>query len=114
MMTIKRIAADWLHVPIPEERRHTTDFGRIDAFDSTLVRVETEGGLTGFGEAKAAVGSVGTNVALTSCIEQELAPLLLGEDARDISRLWDVCTTARAPTSRWRAATTSRCSAGAG
>ena len=89
-MKIRRIRADWLHVPIPEDRQHTTDFGRIAAFDSTLVRVETEGGLVGFGEAKAAVGSAGTSAALVTCIEQELAPLLIGEDARDISRLWDV------------------------
>jgi L-alanine-DL-glutamate epimerase-like enolase superfamily enzyme len=89
-MKIRRIRADWLHVPIPEEKQHTTDFGRIAAFDSTLVRVETEGGLVGFGEAKAAVGSAGTSAALVTCIEQELAPLLVGEDARDISRLWDV------------------------
>ena len=89
-MKIKRVTADWLHVPIPEEKQHTTDFGRIAAFDSTLVRVETEGGLVGFGEAKAAVGSAGTNAALASCIERELAPMIVGEDARDISRLWDV------------------------
>ena len=89
-MKIRRIRADWLHVPIPDDRQHTTDFGRIAAFDSTLVRVETEGGLTGFGEAKAAVGSAGTSAALVTCVEQELAPLLIGEDARDISRLWDV------------------------
>jgi L-alanine-DL-glutamate epimerase-like enolase superfamily enzyme len=89
-MKIRRIRADWLHVPIPEDRQHTTDFGRIAAFDSTLVRVEAEGGLTGFGEAKAAVGSAGTSAALVTCVEQELAPLLIGEDARDISRLWDV------------------------
>jgi L-alanine-DL-glutamate epimerase-like enolase superfamily enzyme len=89
-MKIRRIRADWLHVPIPEDRQHTTDFGRIAAFDSTLVRIETEGGLSGFGEAKAAVGSAGTSAALVTCIEQELAPLLIGEDARDISRLWDV------------------------
>jgi L-alanine-DL-glutamate epimerase-like enolase superfamily enzyme len=89
-MRIRRITADWLHVPIPEAKQHTTDFGRIASFDSALVRVETEGGLTGYGEAKAAVGSAGTNAALVTCIEQELAPLIQGEDARDISRLWDV------------------------
>jgi L-alanine-DL-glutamate epimerase-like enolase superfamily enzyme len=89
-MKIRRVTADWLHVPIPEERQHTTDFGRIASFDSALVRVETDGGLVGYGEAKAAVGSAGTNAALVTCIEQELAPLILGEDARDISRLWDV------------------------
>jgi L-alanine-DL-glutamate epimerase-like enolase superfamily enzyme len=89
-MKIRSITADWLHVPIPEEKQHTTDFGRIAAFDTTLVRIETAGGLVGFGEAKAAVGSAGTNAALVTCIERELAPLLVGEDARDISRLWDV------------------------
>jgi L-alanine-DL-glutamate epimerase-like enolase superfamily enzyme len=89
-MKIRRVSADWLHVAIPEERQHTTDFGRIASFDSALVRVETEGGLVGYGEAKAAVGSAGTNAALVTCIERELAPLILGEDARDISRLWDV------------------------
>jgi L-alanine-DL-glutamate epimerase-like enolase superfamily enzyme len=89
-MKIRSITADWLHVPIQEDKQHTTDFGRIAAFDSTLVRIETAGGLVGFGEAKAAVGSAGTNAALVTCIEHELAPLLLGEDARAISRLWDV------------------------
>jgi L-alanine-DL-glutamate epimerase-like enolase superfamily enzyme len=89
-MRIRRITADWLHVPIPEAKQHTTDFGRIASFDSALVRVEAEGGLVGYGEAKAAVGSAGTNAALVTCIEQELAPLIEGEDARDISRLWDV------------------------
>ncbi|HEX5795281.1 MAG TPA: mandelate racemase/muconate lactonizing enzyme family protein [Geminicoccaceae bacterium] len=89
-MRIRRITADWLHVPIPEAKQHTTDFGRIASFDSALVRVETEDGLVGYGEAKAAVGSAGSNAALVTCIEQELAPLIQGEDARDISRLWDV------------------------
>jgi L-alanine-DL-glutamate epimerase-like enolase superfamily enzyme len=89
-MKIRKVTADWLHVPIPEEQQHTTDFGRIASFDSALVRVEIEGGLVGYGEAKAAVGSAGTNAALVTCIERELAPLIVGEDARDISRLWDV------------------------
>jgi L-alanine-DL-glutamate epimerase-like enolase superfamily enzyme len=89
-MKIRSVQAISLHVPIPEHKQHTTDFGRISAFDSTLVRVETEGGPVGFGEAKAAVGSLGASAALVACIEQELAPLVIGEDARDISRLWDV------------------------
>ena len=32
----------------------------------------------------------GTNAALGTLVENELGPLLIGEDARDISRLWDV------------------------
>ena len=89
-MKITRVSADWLHVPIPEERQHRSDFGVTRAFDSTLVRVETDAGITGFGEAKAAVGSAGNNLALAACVERELGPLLIGEDPRDISRLWDV------------------------
>ena len=89
-MRIRSVRATWLHVPIPPDKQHTTDFGRIDSFNSTLVQIETEGGPVGYGEAKAAVGSAGTNAALCTCIEQELAPLIVGQDARDIARLWDV------------------------
>jgi len=87
---ITRVTATWVHVPIPSDRQHTSDFGRAVSFDTTLVRVETEGGLVGFGESKAVLPSSGSNHALCELITHELAPLLVGEDARDISRLWDV------------------------
>lgn len=89
-MKIVKVSADWLHVPIAEERQHRSDFGQVSSFDSALVRVETAGGVTGFGEAKAQVGSAGNCRAVCALIEDEFAPLLVGEDARDISRLWDV------------------------
>ncbi len=89
-MKIKSVTAIWLHVPIPEDRRHRSDFGTAESFDSALVRIETSSGVIGYGEAKAQVGSASTNHALCALIEQELGPQLLGEDARDISRLWDV------------------------
>ena len=89
-MKIVKVSADWLHVPIAEERQHRSDFGKVASFDSALVRVETAGGVTGFGEAKAQVGSAGNCRAVCALIEDEFAPLLVGEDARDISRLWDV------------------------
>ena len=88
-MKIKRIDAKWIHVPIPEDRQHVSDFGRITAFDSTLVRVETECGIVGYGEAKEEVGSEGNNKALSMLINEKFAPLLIGEDPRDISRLWE-------------------------
>jgi L-alanine-DL-glutamate epimerase-like enolase superfamily enzyme len=87
---IKSVTADWLHVPIPEAQQHVTDFGRINSFDSTLVRVETNDGIVGYGEARGAAGSASANAALNACVEQDLAPLLVGEDPRRISRLWDV------------------------
>ncbi len=43
-MKIKSVTATWLHVPIPEQQQHTSDFGPTRSFDSTLVRVEAEGG----------------------------------------------------------------------
>lgn len=89
-MKISSISADWLHVPIATERQHRSDFGAVDSFDSALVRIETEDGVTGFGEAKAQVGSVANCQALCSLIEAELGPVLVGQDARDISRLWDI------------------------
>jgi L-alanine-DL-glutamate epimerase-like enolase superfamily enzyme len=89
-MKIKSVNADWLHVPIPEAQQHVTDFGRIASFDTTLVRIETECGIAGHGEARAAAGSASANFALNALIEEELAPLIVGEDPRRISRLWDV------------------------
>ena len=89
-MKIKSVTATWLHVPIEQQQQHTSDFGPTRSFDSTLVRIETEDGIAGYGEAKASVGSAGNNATVTALIQHELGPQLVGEDPRDISRLWDV------------------------
>jgi L-alanine-DL-glutamate epimerase-like enolase superfamily enzyme len=89
-MRIRNVSAKWLHVPIPPERQHVSDFGVIDSFDTVLVRVETECGLVGHGESKSAVGSVGVYHGLVATVEKELGPLLVGEDPRDTARLWEV------------------------
>ncbi len=88
-MKIKSVEAYWVHIPIPPERQHTSDFGKTLSFDGTLVRIETACGLTGWGEAKAQVGGMAQNQALTAMINEEFAPLLVGEDPRDITRLWE-------------------------
>lgn len=88
-MIIRSVDACWLSVPIPPEGQHVSDFGRITSFDMALVRVEVDGGLVGWGESKAAVGSVGSCAALVACIEAELRPMLVGEDARRITHLWE-------------------------
>ena len=67
-MKIKSIEARWLHVPIPEAEQHRSDFGLHTSFDTTLVRIETDTGLVGWGEAKAAVGGTGAYGALTHII----------------------------------------------
>ena len=89
-MKIKSVAAHWVHIPIPQERQHISDFGKTLSFDGTIVRIDTECGVTGWGEAKAQVGGMAQNQALTAMINEEFAPLLKGEDPRDITRLWEL------------------------
>jgi L-alanine-DL-glutamate epimerase-like enolase superfamily enzyme len=84
---IHSVDASWLHVPLPAAKQHRSDFGQISAFDGVLVRVRTEDGLVGWGEAKPAVGSAGNGAALVAIVEQELAPLLVGQDASQIGAL---------------------------
>jgi L-alanine-DL-glutamate epimerase-like enolase superfamily enzyme len=88
-MKIRDVEAAWLHCPLPEAKQHTSDFGRMTAFDGVIVTIRTDDGLIGYGEAKAGVGSAGNGAAMIAIIENELKPLLAGEDARNISRLWN-------------------------
>src|SRR5262245_27996634 len=88
-MKIARVEATWVHVPIPHERQHVSDFGRVASFDSVLVKIETDAGLVGWGEAKAGVGSAASAHGLAAIINLDYAPLLVGQDPRDVSRLWD-------------------------
>ncbi|GGC42508.1 enolase [Siccirubricoccus deserti] len=88
-MKITRVHATWVQVPIPPERQHLSDFGKQPSFDSVIVRIETDAGITGWGEAKAGVASTAACAGLAAIINLDMAPLLLGEDPRDVSRLWD-------------------------
>jgi L-alanine-DL-glutamate epimerase-like enolase superfamily enzyme len=89
-MKITNVQATWVHVPIPYERQHTSDFGRIASFDSVIVKIDTAEGLVGWGEAKAGVGSAASAYGLAAIVNRDYAPLLVGQDPRDVSRLWDV------------------------
>lgn len=88
-MKIAKIQAHWIRCPIPEEKQHVSDFGRIQSFDMALVSVEVEDGMIGWGEAKASVGSAANCQALVSIIGNELGPELIGMDARQINAIWD-------------------------
>jgi L-alanine-DL-glutamate epimerase-like enolase superfamily enzyme len=89
-MKIRSVSALWLKVPIAEEKRHTSSYGRAPAFDTVLVRIETECGLVGHGEGKSSVFTASDNHALVQMVEREFGPMLVGQDPRDISRLWDL------------------------
>ena len=88
-MQIKSVDARWLHSPIAHDRQHVSDFGRHASFDTAIVRVETDNGTVGWGEAKAAVGGTGVYRALVGIIRDEIAPLLIGRDPRDPARIWE-------------------------
>ena len=89
-MKITHVEATWLRYPIPEERRHTSDFGTVPTFDTALVRIDTDEGFTGYGEAKGGVGNAAINAPIVSVINDEFRPLLVGRDPRDISGLWEL------------------------
>jgi len=88
-VNITAVRARWLRAPIPAERRHTSDFGVNDSFNTCLIEIETDAGLTGLGEAKVGVGNLGNYAALVTLVHAELAPLLVGRDARDVTALWE-------------------------
>lgn len=88
-MKIRSVKATWLEVPIPEDKQHTSDFGRMRSFNTVLVRIDTEDGLVGHGEAKAGVGNLGDGKALVTLIQDELGAQLVGQDARRIAGHWE-------------------------
>lgn len=82
-MEITDVEAVPLSSRVPEEKRHRTDLGTNVKNDSTLVRVETDQGITGLG---AALGSPPT---VRTIVEDQLGPSLVGEDPRYTSRIWE-------------------------
>jgi len=90
MSKIADIEAYWLRCPIPTEKQHTSDYGLLTHFDMTLVVVTTDDGMQGFGEAKAAVGSSGVCASIVTCVQHELKPILVGQEAHHITRLWEM------------------------
>jgi len=88
-MKITRVNVTWLQAPIPHDLAHVSDFGRNDTFNTCLVEVETDEGLVGLGEAKAAVGNLGNHAAIVTVIREEIAPILVGRDPRDITAIWE-------------------------
>lgn len=113
MPRITAVRSAWLQAPIPPEQRHTSSFGLMDTFNSGLVTVETDDGLTGYGEAKVHVGSAGNYAAVCAVVEHELRPLLLGEDPRAVSGLWQKMYNGSRAGTLASTAARFRCSAGA-
>ena len=88
-MKITAVRATWLQARIPPERAHVSDFGRNDSFNTCLVEIDTDAGLTGLGEAKVGVGNLGNYAGVVELIRRDLGPAIVGRDPRDITAIWD-------------------------
>jgi L-alanine-DL-glutamate epimerase-like enolase superfamily enzyme len=86
---IDSVKAWWVHFVLGPEEGLVSDFGQVQAFDSMLVRVETDQGLTGWGEGKNSAGSAGTHAGLAALVNLEVGPAITGRDPRDITPIWD-------------------------
>src|SRR5215468_10288896 len=87
-MKIRRISAYRVELPLHEGSYRWSGGKSVSVFDSTLVRVETDAGITGVGEV-CPLGpfylpayAEGVRAGL-----RELGPHLVGEDPRQLSRL---------------------------
>src|SRR5271155_4379830 len=78
-MKIVKVSAIPMSAPVPKEKRHRTDLGTKVKSDATLIRVETDNGLTGIGAA------LGT----PAIVEHELAPEVVGEDPMFSERIYE-------------------------
>ena len=76
-MKISRVEAIELAIP------YDHGLGRGKALDFCLVRVETDAGIVGWGEAF----SYSCRSAVAAALRDMIAPLALGQDAADIARL---------------------------
>jgi L-alanine-DL-glutamate epimerase-like enolase superfamily enzyme len=85
-MRITRLVSELLHVPLSRPRASPTEAatGRLNHIVVLLVHVHTDADLIGLGFAYALQGSGRAMLALA---EDDLAPLVVGEDALDHERL---------------------------
>jgi L-alanine-DL-glutamate epimerase-like enolase superfamily enzyme len=83
-------------IRIPYRRRHWQAIGALDALESVLVRLETDAGVGGIGEALATNKfNSNTLIGTTVAIRDVLAPAILGANPFDLAGLWDRMNRAR-------------------
>lgn len=78
-------AAETRHISAEYPPKQRRTFIYSDRIETVIVRITTDGGLVGWGEAKAPVAATSTK----SIIDTLLTPVLIGADPRDITLLWE-------------------------
>lgn len=83
-------------VRIPYRRRHWQAIGALDALESVLVRIETDAGVSGIGEALATNKfNSNTLAGTTVALRDLLAPAIVGADPFDLAGVWERMNQAR-------------------
>jgi len=82
-MIIADIRTHLLSVPFTDPPK--TGFLTLPLINLLVVEVETDSGVIGVGHLHPIAGGLRT---IEMCIHEMLEPLLIGEDARDVERLW--------------------------
>ena len=82
-MKITDVRAIRLRASIPEERQVFSRSGVRNTRSTTLIQVDTDEGITGFGS------SSGNGELIEMIIEKILKPLILGMDPMEIDEVWD-------------------------
>src|SRR5262245_22528272 len=89
-LRITGVAVDVVHWPLKMKRRHGV--GDIEqSLPGAIVKISTDAGITGWGEAAPWSVFTGTAEANANGIRHYLAPLLLGADTLKISTLMRLC-----------------------
>ena len=83
-MKIADVEAITLHVPLDTELHHAQ--GAFESRSTILVKIRTDDGTTGIGEA---AFFAGPSQSTATVIEEELAPRILGRDPRYPERIWE-------------------------
>src|SRR5246127_2649834 len=82
-MKITKLTAIPMSDPVPQQKRHRTDLGTKVKSDASLIRVETDAGLTGIGAA------LGSPPIVAAIVTHELAPEVVGEDPMFSERIFE-------------------------
>lgn len=94
--TVRITSVQTVPIRIPYRRRHWQAIGALDALESVLVRVETDAGITGIGEAVVTNKfNSNTLIGTTAAIRDVLGPAILGADALDLADVWKRMNSAR-------------------
>ncbi len=88
-MRITSAQAWWVQIPIAADKQHVSDFGRLRTFDAAILRLETDDGLIGWGEAKNAAGSAGEYGTLVHLLNHEFGPKVIDRDPADVTWIWE-------------------------